>query len=167
MTKHLEPAPTQFLRDEAIRGGMDLLLFAHRSHLRRAEVELADLGLGRAHHRALYFIARQPRLAVGELIDLLAVTKQSLVRVTNDLQKRGLIKQEHGEKDRRQRLLSLTSEGEVLEQRLFADLRSNMMQAYSNSGESAVNGYWCLMQNLMTSDDLEKFRLFRLKSRKR
>ena len=49
-----------FLREAEIRRGVELLYFGY-SHLTRAiDEELATQGLGRAHHRALYFIARQP-----------------------------------------------------------------------------------------------------------
>jgi hypothetical protein len=58
MTQSIKPPPAQYLRDDVIRGGMDLLLFAHKAHLRHADVELEKIGLGRAHHRCLYFVAR-------------------------------------------------------------------------------------------------------------
>jgi DNA-binding MarR family transcriptional regulator len=157
--------PAQFLRDDVIRGGMDLLLFAHKSHLRRSDDELAKINLGRAHHRALYFIARQPGLSVGELLNLLGVTKQSLGRVMTDLQHRQLIIQEVGVKDRRQRLLTLSAEGEILEQKLFSELHANMLRAYTVAGENAVNGYWSLMQHLMTPEAREQFKTFHEKSR--
>lgn len=80
-----------FLREAEIRRGVELLYFGY-SHLTRSIDEgLAAQGLGRAHHRALYFVARQPDLTVGELIALLAITKQSLGRVLGDLTERGLI----------------------------------------------------------------------------
>ena len=53
MPDPIKPPPAQFLRDDVIRGGMDLLLFAHKSHLRHSDAELSALGLGRAHHRCL------------------------------------------------------------------------------------------------------------------
>src|SRR3546814_2012903 len=58
---------------------------------RAIDQTLAQQGLGRAHHRALYFISRQPGLTVSELLKLLAITKQSLGRVLNDLFERGYI----------------------------------------------------------------------------
>lgn len=165
MTELLWPAPAQYLREDAIRGGMDLLLFAHKSHLRRSDDELAALKLGRAHHRVLYFVARQPGLSVGELLDLLGVTKQSLGRVMTDLQQRGLIVQEPGQRDRRQRLLRLSPEGHELEQRLFNELRANMQRAYAAAGETAVNGYWSMMQHLMTPEARAQFASFHAKTK--
>ncbi|MET0271067.1 MAG: MarR family transcriptional regulator, partial [Sphingomonas sp.] len=54
-----------FLREEEIRRGVELLYLGY-GHLTRAiDAGLAAEGLGRAHHRALYFIARQPGLTVS------------------------------------------------------------------------------------------------------
>ena len=67
-----------FLRDTAIRRGMELMMFAQTRFLRTADEKLAELGLGRAHHRALYFIGRCPDVTVGDLLLLLAVTQTKL-----------------------------------------------------------------------------------------
>ena len=42
---------------------------------------LEELGLGRAHHRALHFIGRNPGITVSDLLGILRITKQSLARV--------------------------------------------------------------------------------------
>jgi DNA-binding MarR family transcriptional regulator len=160
MVEPIKPTPAQYLRDDVIRGGMDLLLFAHKAHLRHADTELEKLGLGRAHHRCLYFIGRQPDLTVGDLLGLLSVTKQSLGRVLNKLLNQSLVEQRAGEKDRRQRLLRLTPSGKALEHQLFEGMHRNMSEAYAISGEEAVSGYWTVMQNLMSKDVREQFASF-------
>ncbi|KKI19764.1 MarR family transcriptional regulator [Sphingomonas sp. 179-I 2A4 NHS] len=163
MTAPLLPPPAQYLRDDAIRGGMDLMFFAHRSHLAHVDTELAKQNLGRAHHRVLYFLGRHPEISVSELLDVLSVTKQSLGRVMRDLMDRGLVSGRVGERDRRQKLLSLTDKGRALENALFEHLRSNMANAYQAAGETAVTGYWIVMQQLMRAEAREQFR--RLHSR--
>lgn len=138
-----------FLREAEIRRGVELLYFGY-SHLTRSiDERLAAQGLGRAHHRALYFIARQPDLTVGELIALLAITKQSLGRVLADLAERGLIETRPGREDRRQRLLRLTSEGAALEAQLFEALRDKLASAYSSAGQGAVGGFWAVLEGLI------------------
>ena len=138
-----------FLREAEIRRGVELLYFGY-SHLTRSIDEgLAAQGLGRAHHRALYFIARQPDLTVGDLIALLAITKQSLGRVLADLSDRGLIETRPGREDRRQRLLRLTAEGAALEAQLFEALRDKLAQAYSSAGQGAVGGFWAVLEGLI------------------
>ena len=138
-----------FLREPELRRGMELLYFGH-SHLHRSvDVGLAKEGLGRAHHRALYFVARKPGLTVSELLALLAITKQSLGRVLNELTDRGLIETRTGERDRRQRLLHLTEAGAAMESELFEVVRKQMSAAYSRAGQQAVSGYWAVLEGLI------------------
>lgn len=150
------PAPSasaQFLREPELRRGMELLYFGH-SHLTRSiDQGLAAQGLGRAHHRALYFIARKPDLTVSELLALLAITKQSLGRVLNELTDRKLVSTRPGERDRRQRLLRLTDDGAKLESELFEAVRTKMSQAYQAAGQEAVSGYWAVLEGMIPEPD--------------
>src|SRR5579883_1980951 len=88
-----------FLREEEIRTAQDLLFFAYRDFTNAADVILAELGLGRAHHRALHFIGRNPGIAVGDLLALLRITKQSLARVLTTLVQQGYVTQTQGRAD--------------------------------------------------------------------
>lgn len=132
---------------------MELLYFGY-SHLTRSiDQGLAEQGLGRAHHRALYFIARKPDLTVSELLSLLAITKQSLGRVLNELADRKLVETRPGERDRRQRLLRLTEEGATMERDLFESARVRMAAAYASAGQSAVSGFWAVLEGLVPESD--------------
>lgn len=142
-----------FLREPEIRRGVELLYFGN-SHLTRAiDRGLAAQGLGRAHHRALYFVARQPDMTVSQLLGLLAITKQSLGRVLNELTDRGLIDVRPGERDRRQRLLRLTADGAALENELFEALRERLSAAYASAGQAAVGGFWAVLEGLIPSEE--------------
>lgn len=147
------PASPLFLREDEIRRGIELLYFGYTAMVRGADAILEAQGLGRAHHRALYFVARRPGLTVGELIGLLGITKQSLGRVLNDLVARNLVEQAVGTVDRRQRLLTLTSDGAALEQRLFTELERSMARAYGEAGQQAVTGFWAVLMGLVPPDD--------------
>ena len=142
-----------FLREPEIRRGVELLYFGY-SHLTRSiDEELSAQGLGRAHHRALYFIARQPDLRVSDLLRLLAITKQALGRVLNELSVRGLVETRTGNSDRRQRLLRLTPAGAKLEASLFEALRARLSGAYAHAGPSAVAGFWQVLENLIPEEE--------------
>lgn len=159
-------APTQsasplFLRESEIRRGVELLYFGN-SHLTRAiDRGLARQGLGRAHHRAIYFIARKPDMPVSELLALLAITKQSLGRVLNELIDRGLVEARAGERDRRQRLLRLTQSGAELEASLFEALRERLSRAYSQAGQGAVSGFWSVLEGLIPPDERPRLEALR------
>lgn len=138
-----------FLTEPEIRRGIELLYFGY-SHMTRAIDEgLAKQGLGRAHHRALYFIARRPGLPVGELLGLLAITKQSLGRVLNDLIERDLVETRPGDRDRRQKLLRLTPGGDALERELYDSLSAKVAAAYLSAGHGAVGGFWAVLEGLI------------------
>src|SRR3546814_1663804 len=129
-------APTQsasplFLREPEIRRGIELLYFGYSHMTRSIDRGLAAQGLGRAHHSALYFIARQPDLTVSHLLALLAITKQSLGRVLNELAERVLIESRSGERDRRQRLLRLTEAGAKKSEEHNSELQSLMRTSYA------------------------------------
>lgn len=138
-----------FLREPELRRGLELLYFGN-SHLTRSiDRELASQGLGRAHHRALYWIARAPDMTVSQLLSVLAITKQSLGRVLNELSDRGLVETRPGERDRRQRLLRLTDSGRAMESELFEALRERLSAAYTSAGQTAVGGFWAVLEGLI------------------
>lgn len=142
-----------FLREPELRRGMELLYFGN-SHLTRAiDRELAKQGLGRAHHRALYWIARKPDMTVSDLLQTLAITKQSLGRVLNELAERGMVETRPGERDRRQRLLRLTDAGVALEVALFEALRDRLSKAYAEAGQAAVGGFWAVLEGLIPDEE--------------
>lgn len=142
-----------FLRESEVRRGVELLYFGYSHLTRAADQGLADRGLGRAHHRALYFVARQPDMTVSQLLALLAITKQSLGRVLGDLTERGLIEARPGERDRRQRLLRLTDAGSALESALFETLRARLAAAYASAGQGAVTGFWAVLEGLIPESE--------------
>lgn len=136
------PAATLlYLREPELREGMELLFFAYRDFVCEADTLLRARGLGRAHHRALHFIARRPEMTVGDLLAVLKITKQSLSRVLRDLVAGGLVAQMPGARDRRQRLLRLTEAGAAFEAQLFAMQRARMARAFREAGPEAVNGF--------------------------
>ena len=78
-------SPSVDLSDAEIRLAQDMLFFAYRDFTTVADNVLEELGLGRAHHRALHFIGRNPGITVSGLLAILRITKQSLSLVLNDL----------------------------------------------------------------------------------
>jgi DNA-binding MarR family transcriptional regulator len=152
-----------FLREEELRAAQDLLFFAYRDFTRAADEVLEGLGMGRAHHRALHYIGRNPGIPVSELLAILRITKQSLARVLTMLVAQGLVTQQQGQADRRQRLLALTEAGRELERQLFDRQRERLAAAYREAGAGAVDGFRRVMRGIM--DDAARAYLDRDRAR--
>lgn len=146
-------ASALFLREDEVRRGIEFLFFAHGALWRGVDARLEAAGIGRAHHRALYFVARQPGISVSGLLALLGITKQSLGRVLKDLDARDLVTTRPGNRDRRQKELRLTEEGKALEASLFIPLRDAMGRAYTAAGQQAVTGFWQVSEALIPARD--------------
>jgi DNA-binding MarR family transcriptional regulator len=112
---------------------IELLFFAYRDFVSDPDAVLDQLSFGRAHHRVVHFVGRDPGMTVAQLLDILRITKQSLSRVLKDLIDQGYIYQLEGETDRRQRLLHLTPAGEDLRQRLMAPQMSRIRRAIAEA----------------------------------
>lgn len=147
-----------FLRDEELRQAIEMLFFAYRDFTGVADEILADYEFGRAHHRAIYFIGRDPGMTVSELLRILRITKQSLNRVLGQLIEEGYVSQQTGVRDRRQRLLRLTEKGSALEERLSAAQRSLIAGAYRDVGAESVEGFRKVLLGIMgNEEDRERF----------
>lgn len=97
---------------------IELLFFAYRDFTGDPDDVLAKFDFGRAHHRVLHFVERNPGMMVTDLLNILRITKQSLGRVLKQLVDAGMIEQREGLHDRRQRLLYTTEQGHALAEEL-------------------------------------------------
>jgi DNA-binding MarR family transcriptional regulator len=146
-------ASALFLREDEVRRGIEYLFFAHAALWRTIDARLAENAFGRAHYRALYFIARQPGLTISDLLALLGITKQSLGRVVKELEAREMLTTRQGGRDRRQKELRLTEAGRLMEAAIFAQLRDAMSRAYTQAGQQAVTGFWQVSEALVPPRD--------------
>jgi DNA-binding MarR family transcriptional regulator len=145
-----------YLRDEDLRLGIELLFYAYRDFTAEPDRMLDEIGFGRAHHRAIYFVGRYPGINVGELLAILRITKQSLSRVLGELVRKGYVAQKQGTVDRRQRRLELTEQGAALERRLSENQRRRIATAYRAAGPNAVEGFRRVMLGLIDERDRGK-----------
>lgn len=143
--------------EEALRQAIEMLFFAYRDFTGEPDAMLARIGLGRAHHRAIYFVGRNPGIAVTELLAILRITKQSLARVLGQLVREGYIVQRRSDLDRRKRLLHLTDKGVDLERRLAANQRERIARAYRDAGPDAADGFRAVMRGIMDAGDRWRF----------
>jgi DNA-binding MarR family transcriptional regulator len=118
---------------------IELFFFAYRDFVSDPDRILGDYGFGRAHHRVLHFVDRQPGLTIAELLDILRITKQSLNRVLKELVEKEFVEQRPGTSDRRQRLLFTTAPGHQLARRL-AKLQTRRIMRALAEGDDRLKG---------------------------
>ncbi len=123
--------------DDPIWDLIELLFFAYRDFVSDPDDALAKFAFGRAHHRVLHFVNRNPGMKVADLLVILKITKQSLGRVLKQLVDQGYIVQKEGANDRRQRLLYATPKGEALAMKLAGLQTARISRALSELGPAA------------------------------
>src|SRR5262249_25820193 len=144
-------------RDAAAFDLIELLFFAYRDFISDADEILAKFGFGRAHHRVLHFVNRNPGMKVADLLDILKITKQSLGRVLKQLLDEGYVEQREGAMDRRHRLLYVTAKGETLASRLAGLQTARIEQALAEIGagnRDTIRRFLIAMLNADQRDDV-------------
>ncbi|HZB62037.1 MAG TPA: MarR family transcriptional regulator [Microvirga sp.] len=132
---------------------IELFFFAYRDFVSDPDRILDEYGFGRAHHRVLHFVDRNPGLTIAELLDILRITKQSLNRVLKELLDKDFIESRMGTSDRRQRLLFATAKGHDLAIKLARLQTRRIMRALAEldaEGKEAVSRY---LLRLIDPDD--------------
>ena len=159
MVETRSPANPLFLREEELRQGIELMFYAYRDFTFESDQQLKRYQLGRAHHRALYFIARHPGQTVGHLLSILKVTKQSISRVLKDLIEQGYIESRAGDSDRRQRLLFPTPRGAQLAHDLALLQSKRITAALAETGpqhRDAIEAYLMGLINPTERADVDR-----------
>jgi len=117
---------------------VELLFFAYRDFTGGPDAVLEQYGFGRAHHRVLHFVHRNPGLRVADLLDILRITKQSLARVLKQLIDKGFIMQRAGNDDRRERRLFVSAKGARLAEKLATLQTKQLEGALTEAGPGAA-----------------------------
>ncbi len=150
-----------FLTDEQLRQGIEAMFFAYQGFTADPDRILATMAYGRAHHRAMHFIARIPGTTVTNLLAILDVTKQSLNRVLRTLIEDGLVESRVGNTDKRERHLYLTEQGQALERKLSDAQRSRMRAAYRAAGPQSVAGFRRVLEAMMDPEMRRRYHSMR------
>jgi DNA-binding MarR family transcriptional regulator len=144
----VDPIGPDTSRTDELRDAIELLYFAYRGFTDRPDRILERRGLGRTHHRILYFIGRRPDVSVTGLLGMLAVTKQALNGPLRQLLDLALVEALPSADDRRVKNLRLTEEGRKLEAELTGAQMSHLQTAFERAGRDAVRGWRTVMGEL-------------------
>jgi len=135
-------------REAALREAIEAFFFAYRAFTAGPDRILGERGLGRVHHRILYFVGRSPGIAINALLDTLGVTKQALNAPLRQLVEMKLVSVRTAAHDRRYRELRLTREGERLEAQLTGTQMAHLGATFAAAGKGAEIGWRAVMRRM-------------------
>ncbi len=130
--------------DPALR----LMFYGWKGMTREADAILASHGLGRAHHRMLFVIARHDGINVGDLGRALAVSVQAMQRPMKQLVDKSLVSVTRHPSRHRFKSLHLTDAGRALEHRASQAERLVMGAAFEAVGDTARDGWLAVMREV-------------------
>lgn len=135
-------------RETELRRAIEDFFFGFRAFTALPDEMLARLGLGRTHHRILYFVRRDPGTTVGELLGVLGISKQAMHGPLKELQRQGLVTSARDERDARVRRLTVTTAGADLEGELSAAQMALLGEAFGTAGPDAETAWLTVMEHL-------------------
>jgi DNA-binding MarR family transcriptional regulator len=135
-------------REDTLRLAIEQFYFGYRAFTDTPDHILEQRGLGRVHHRILYFVGRNPQISVNTLLALLNVSKQALNAPLRQLIEMQLIAMDTAEHDRRVRQLSLTPSGSKLEAQLTGSQMKQLQAVFDQVGIEAEAGWHRVMASL-------------------
>ncbi len=144
----LIPASIPREREDALHLAIEQFYFGYRAFTTPPDRILDQRGLGRVHHRILYFVGRNPHISVNTLLTLLSVSKQALNAPLRQLIEMKLIAMDTAEHDRRVRQLSLTANGSKLEAQLTGTQMKQLQAIFKKAGPEAEAGWHRVMDCL-------------------
>lgn len=134
-----------YLRADDLNEALELFFYGYRRFTERPDALLRRRGLGRVHHRVLYFIARNGGITVNGLLKKLGVSKQALNAPLRKLLASRLVESRLAEKDRRQKRLYLTPKGIALEEQLSGGQRKALDAVFRKTGKMAESHWRAVM----------------------
>ncbi|NOV31796.1 winged helix-turn-helix transcriptional regulator [Methylomonas sp. ZR1] len=140
--------PTPERREAALRLAIEQFYFGYRAFTVQPDRILAERGLGRVHHRILYFVGRNPRISVNALLGMLSVSKQALNAPLRQLMDMQLVMIDTAVHDKRVRELSLTPDGAELEAQLTGTQMQQLQTVFAQVGAEAEAGWHEVMRSL-------------------
>lgn len=141
------------LLELAAQRTIELVYFAHIDQADWADHVLAKYGIGRPHHRVLYFANKKPGISVRELMTVLRITNQALARTTTQLVDIGFLEQRYSAADRRVRQHFVTSKGSALLAKLTRHQVTRVASELQTLGDEGIASLWRGMEALIRPQD--------------
>jgi len=151
-TANLRAKATSAQRNQLINHALALHFMVQLSLAGDADARLKRRGLGRVHHRVLYFSHFAPGITVTELLSALDVQHQNIQRVLRQLVEHGYVIARQHPNDGRIKQLYSSRKGQKLLEFVGADQRERINHAYDRMTLRDVKSYFKVMSAMLDPD---------------
>ena len=142
-----------YLKDEQIKEFIEKLFLSYRDTFSDSKTVLNKYSLGIAHNKVLHILSTYRGITIGELLNKLKITKQSLNRILRDLIKIDLIKYERDSKDTRVKHVYLNDKGKKIFDEIFSIQKKRIYNALLNSSAKEVVNFNNVLKKIINSNE--------------
>ena len=142
-----------YLKDEQIKEFIEKLFLSYRDTFLDSKVVLNKYSLGIAHNKVIHILSNNKGITIGELLNKLKITKQSLNRILRDLIKIDLIKYERDSKDTRVKHVYLNDKGKKIFDEIFSIQKKRIYNALLNSSAKEVVNFNDVLKKIINSNE--------------
>ena len=142
-----------YLKDEQVKEFIEKLFLSYRNTFSDSKTVLNKYSLGIAHNKVLHILSTYKGITIGELLNKLKITKQSLNRVLRDLINLNLIIFKKDSKDTRVKHVFLNDKGEKVFNEIFSIQKKRIYNALLSSSAKEVVDFNNVLKKLINSDE--------------
>ena len=142
-----------YLKDEQIKEFIEKLFLTYRDTFSDSKSVLNKYSLGIAHNKVLHILSTYKGITIGELLDKLKITKQSLNRILRDLIKLDVLTFQKNSKDTRIKHVYLNEKGEKIFNEIFSKQKKRIYNALLNSSAKEVVDFNKVLKKLINPDE--------------
>ena len=142
-----------YLKDEQIKEFIEKLFLSYRDTFSESKAVLNKYSLGIAHNKVLHILSTYKGITIGELLNKLQITKQSLNRILRDLIKINVIRFEKDSKDTRVNHVYLNEKGEKIFDEIFSKQKKRIYNALLSSSAKEVVDLNKVLKKLINSNE--------------
>ncbi len=142
-----------YLKDEQIKEFIEKLFLSYKDTFSDSKTVLNKYSLGIAHNKVLHILSTYKGITIGELLNKLKITKQSLNRILRDLKKINVINFKKDLKDTRIKHVYLNEKGEKIFEEIFSKQKKRIYNALLRSSAKEVVDFNKVLRKLINSDE--------------
>jgi DNA-binding MarR family transcriptional regulator len=142
-----------YLKDEQIKEFIEKLFLSYRDTFSDSKSVLDKYSLGIAHNKVLHILSTYKGITIGELLNKLKITKQSLNRILRDLIKIDVITFQKDQKDTRVKHVYLNAKGEKIFDEIFSKQKIRIYRALLSSTSKEVVDFNNVLKKLINSNE--------------